>query len=133
MAEHLREPLLIPRQAWIHGSIALTASVFGFLASYVYLRRSVVAEDPWALKMAMHMAAWHLLLVVTLFPVSVLGKRNGIHVVQLVSAVFFVIHVAIALANTDDASLAGAGMWIAIFNGASGLFFAGGAAYGWRA
>ena len=87
----------------------------GFAASWLYLQKT----DPWSFKMAFHMAGWHLLLVLTLSPISLLGGRKGVRGVQAVAAVFFAIHVGIALANTDASSLAGIG----ILNAASGLFF----------
>lgn len=137
MVEHvLNEPrpaLSIPGVAWRHASISLAASAFGFIAGWLYLRRSTQDADPWAMKMALHMAAWHLLLVLTLFPTTLLGGRAGVRTVQGVSFVFFVIHAAIALANTEAASLTGVGMWIALFNALSGVCFLGAVIYGQRA
>jgi hypothetical protein len=122
----------IPPRTWVHASIALAASGFGFIASYLYLERSKASADPWATKMALHMAAWHLLLVLLLFPTSLLGRRTGARVVQATSAVFFAIHVGIAAANTNAASFQGVGLWIAIFNALSGVFFLGSVVYGRR-
>ena len=122
------------RSAWIHAVIALLGSAAGFVASAFYLvKSSYLAElDPmsaqWAHKMGIHTAGWHLLLTFTLFPASVWGQRMGIRAVQVVSLVFFCIHVGIALANADLADPA-----IAFFNGASGLLFAASVVYGQRA
>lgn len=126
--DRLRAP--ITRSAWIHAFLALGGSLFGFIASWLYVRRAGLASDPWALKMALHMAAWHLLLVLTLFPLSVLGQRVGIRIVQGTSLLFFCIHAGIAAANTGPAF---DGPWIALFNGASGLAFLCAAIYGSRA
>lgn len=115
----------VSRSAWLHAWIALAGSLFGFLASALYVQRARAFADPWAMKMALHMAGWHLLLTLTLFPASVLGQRPGIRAVQAVSALFFAIHVGIALANTHAE-----GPWIAALNGASGLAFLGAAIYG---
>lgn len=133
--EVLREDWIIAptaRSAWIHAFIALAASFFGFVASYLYLMKSEAFADPWSLKMAIHMAGWHLLLTLTLFPASVWGQRIGIRSVQVMSALFFAIHLGIALANTGDTSRA-EGPWIAFFNAASGIFFAAAVVYGQRA
>lgn len=133
MAETTLSPIessiSIPRRTWIHASMALAASGFGFVASYLYLERSHADSDPWAMKMALHMAAWHLLLVLLLFPTSLLGRKIGARVVQGVSAVFFLIHAGIAAANTNAASFAGVGLWIAVFNALSGIFFLGAVLY----
>jgi hypothetical protein len=126
--DRLRAPT--SRSAWIHGWIALAASFFGFVASGIYFLRSRALDDAWALKMAIHMAGWHLLLTLTLFPASVWGQRIGIRAVQIVSLVFFAIHACIAIANTGEAA---DGRWIAIFNAASGLAFAAAVLYGQRA
>jgi hypothetical protein len=116
----------VKRALWAHGWIALGASLFGFAASYLYLGRSQTLADPWALKMAIHMAGWHLILALTLFPASVFGGRAGVRVVQAVSALFFAIHVGIALANSGEDD----GPWIAIFNAASGILFLAALIYG---
>ena len=115
------------RAAWLHGYVALAASFFGFVASYLYLERARALDDAWSLKMAIHMAGWHLLLTLTLFPASVWGQRPGIRAVQGMSLLFFFIHVGIALANTVPAS---AELPIAILNAASGLCFAAAVLYG---
>ncbi|MFO0592600.1 MAG: hypothetical protein U0441_33965 [Polyangiaceae bacterium] len=122
------------RSAWIHAVIALAASAAGFTASAFYLVRSTALAnlDPlssvWAHKMGIHTLGWHLLLTLTLFPASVWGQRWGIRSVQVVSLVFFFIHVGIAAANADMSDTA-----IAIFNALSGLFFAISVVYGQRA
>ena len=126
--DRLRAP--ISRSAWIHAFLAFGGSLFGFLASWLYVRRAQLSSDPWALKMALHMAAWHLLLVLTLLPLSVFGQRIGIRVVQATSLLFFCIHVGIAVANTGPAF---DGPWIAILNAASGLAFLCASIYGSRA
>lgn len=114
------------RSAWIHGFVALAASFFGFAASALYLVRAETAGDPWALKMAIHMAAWHALLTLVLFPLSVWGQRAGIRAVQAVSALFFAIHLGISLANTHTSD----GLAIAVLNAASGLCFLAAVVYG---
>lgn len=119
------------RSAWTHAFMALLASAFGFAAGYLYLLEAQASGDPWPLKMARHMAGWHLLLTLTLFPASVWGQRLGIRIVQTVSAVFFAIHVGIAIANATAASATE--LWIAVFNAASGAFFLAAAIYGNRA
>jgi hypothetical protein len=127
-----REDLLHPkasRSTWIHALLGLVASGAGFAASALYLIKSRNDGDPWALKMALHMAGWHLLLVLTLFPASILGGRFGIRLVQLVAIVFFAIHLGIALANTGQADET----WIGAFNAVSGCVFLAAAAYGQRA
>jgi hypothetical protein len=129
-ADALRAP--ISRSTWIHATIALVGSLFGFAAGWLYVRRAGVSGDPWAMKMATHMAGWHLLLVLTLFPASVWGQRAGIRAVQAVSLVFFLIHLGIAVANAIDAS-SGDGPWIAILNAASGVGFLAAVLYGQRA
>src|SRR5262249_33042804 len=132
-AEVMREDRMrapISRSVWIHAFLALGGSLFGFIASALYVRRAGLSQDPWAMKMALHMAAWHLLLVLTLFPLSVFGQRVGIRVVQCVSLLFFCIHVGIAVANTGPAF---DGPWIALLNGASGVAFLAAAIYGSRA
>ena len=122
------------RSAWIHALLALGGSFAGFAASWLYLQRSELLHDAWALKMGNHMAAWHLLLTFTLFPASLRGGRIGIRVVQWVSALFFAIHVGIALSNVgahDPAdSLEGA---IAFLNALSGALFLATVLYGNRA
>jgi hypothetical protein len=133
----LREDRLVAptsRSAWIHASQALAGSAFGFLASWLYLERARATGDPWPLKMATHMAAWHLLLVLTLFPASAWGQRVGIRAVQFVSLVFFAIHAGIAIANlASSGSIDPAGPWIALCNGLSGAFFLVATIYGNRA
>lgn len=119
--------------AWVHATIALAASVAGFVASYLYLLRAASEEGDWALKMARHMAGWHLLLVVTLFPSSVWGQRVGIRAVQWTSALFFAIHAGIALANLGAVDAAGYGGAIASFNALSGVCFLAAVLYGNRA
>jgi hypothetical protein len=120
------------RSAWAHACIALTGSLVGLAAAYGYLLRARAAGDAWAMKMAYHMAAWHLLLALTLFPASVWGQRIGIRAVQVVSAVFFAIHLGIGLANAGDHGLAD-GTWMAALNVASGACFLAAAVYGQRA
>lgn len=119
--DELSAPL--PRSAWVHATIGFAASTFGFIASYLYLVRSEAAGDNWALRMAIHMAAWHAILVLTLFPASIWGKRIGVRAVQLVSAVFFVIHAGIAIANAIDPPRTAEGPGIAVLNALSGIFF----------
>jgi hypothetical protein len=126
--DRMRAP--ISRSAWIHALMALGGSLFGFVASWLYLRRAGLSKDPWAMKMALHMAAWHLLLVLTLFPLSLFGQRVGIRVVQGTSLLFFCIHAGIAAANTGPAF---DGPWIALLNGTSGFAFLAAAIYGSRA
>lgn len=116
------------RSAWIHGVIALLGSGAGFAASYFYLLEAEALHSPWALKMALHTAGWHLLLTLTLFPASVWGQRAGIRVVQAVSVVFFFIHAGIALANSGPETAA-----IAFFNAMSGVLFLASVFYGQRA
>ncbi len=117
------------RSAWIHAWLALCASFAGFVAGYLYLRKAQLSESAWALKMAYHTAAWHLLLTFTLFPASVWGQRFGIRTVQLVSAVFFCIHAGIAIANAGWSD-SHHDVWIALFNALSGLGFAAAVGYG---
>jgi hypothetical protein len=124
--DRLRAPT--SRSAWIHGWLALWGSAFGFVASWLYVRRAEASGDPWAMKMAVHMAAWHLLLTLTLFPASVWGQRIGIRAVQLAAAVFFCIHAGIALANLGAE---GPGIWL--LNASSGLAFLATVLYGLRA
>lgn len=119
--------------AWIHAFLALAASFAGFVASYLYLLRAAEEPGDWALKMANHMAAWHLLLTFTLFPASVWGQRAGIRLVQFVSLVFFLIHVGIAVANLGEDDGSGHGGAIAVFNAVSGVFFLAAVLYGNRA
>jgi hypothetical protein len=116
------------RSAWIHAFIALGASFAGFSASFFYLMKSKAQDDPWALKMGQHMAGWHLLLTLTLFPLSVWGQRLGIRSVQLASLIFFGIHVSIAMANSDFSE-----PFITIFNTISGVLFFVSVIYGQRA
>ncbi len=120
------------RSAWIHAIIALVGSAAGFIAGYLYLQKAQALESAWALKMAYHTAGWHLLLTFTLFPASVWGQRIGIRAVQLVSLMFFLIHVGIAIANwSSPDSLHDAA--IALLNGVSGLLFLVSVLYGQRA
>ena len=121
------------RSAWLHAWIALAGSFLGFVASWLYFRRAQQFADPWAMKMALHMAAWHLLLTLTLFPASVAGQRPGIRAVQAVSALFFAIHVSLALANLSAEAGREEGPTIALLNAASGLAFLASALYGQRA
>lgn len=116
--------------AWRHAWIALAGSLLGFLASSLYLERARAFGDPWALKMALHMAGWHLLLAVTLFPASVLGRGTGIRGVQSVSALFFAIHLGIACANLNVDPVRSDGPWIAMLNAASGIAFLAAVLYG---
>ncbi len=122
--------------AWRHAFIALLASAAGFAASYLYLREAWALDSGWSLKMAYHMAGWHLLLTVSLFPASVWGQRLGIRCVQVVCLMFFLIHAGIALANIaspDPGS--SADLPIGVLNAISGLFFLAGVVYGnvaWR-
>jgi len=118
----------------VHASLALMGSAAGFVASALYLAKGSAAEGAWAIKMGQHMAGWHLLLTVTLFPASVWGQRVGIRAVQLVSLLFFFIHAGIALANVapTDAADPSDGA-IAFFNAVSGIFFLATAIYGNRA
>jgi len=120
--------------AWVHACLALAASAAGFTASYLYLVKAQTLQSDWALKMANHMAGWHLLLTVSLFPASVWGQRVGIRAVQGVSVLFFFIHVGIALANVG-AGDAGApdDRWIGMWNALSGACFLAAALYGNRA
>jgi hypothetical protein len=120
------------RSAWIHGFVALAGSAFGFIASYLYVLRAEALGDPWPMRMALHMAAWHLLLTLTLFPASVWGQRVGIRAVQAVSLLFFAIHVGIALSNAGAAEVE-TSAWIALLNAASGLAFLAAVIYGQRA
>ena len=137
--EAAREDELWPRptgSAWLHATMALAASAAGFVASYLYLLRAVADDSGWALKMANHMAGWHLLLTFTLFPASVWGRRTGIRSVQAVSLLFFLIHLGIALANLVSPE-AGDGQerWIVFFNALSGAVFLIATVYGnrpWR-
>lgn len=122
------------RSAWIHAFIALGGSVAGFAASLLYLERADATASAHAFKMAYHMAGWHLLLVFTLFPASVWGRRPGIRAVQFVALVFFLIHVGIALANVANPIPADPTEFrIALWNAASGLLFAVCVGYGVRA
>jgi hypothetical protein len=120
------------RSAWAHASIALSGSALGFIASYLYVLRADASGDPWAMKMATHMAVWHLLLTLTLFPMSVWGQRTGIRAVQAVSAIFFFIHLGIAIANVADGTLAD-GPFVAALNALSGVGFLAALIYGQRA
>jgi hypothetical protein len=120
------------RSAWIHACIALAGSAAGFIAGYLYLMKAQQLESPWALKMAYHTAGWHLLLTFSLFPASVWGQRIGIRAVQLVSLLFFFIHVGIAIANWSNPDSLHDGA-IAVLNAVSGLLFLVSVVYGQRA
>jgi len=118
-----------------HALVALAASAAGFVASYLYLERAWVMDSVWALKMAYHMAGWHLLLTLVLAPASLLFGRIGIRGVQLTSALFFLIHLGIALANASEPSSLHHGGAIAVWNALSGAFFLAAVVYGnvaWR-
>jgi hypothetical protein len=121
------------RSAWTHACLALAASAAGFVASYLYLLRAAAEEGDWALKMARHMAGWHLLLTVTLFPASLWGGRTGIRAVQATALLFLAIHAGIALANAGAGAPTDHEGAIAFFNAASGAFFLAAALYGNRA
>ena len=121
------------RSALLHGVIALAASAFGFVASWLYVLRARASGDAWAMKMAWHMAAWHLLLTLTLFPASVWGQRMGIRAVQASSLVFFCIHAGIAVSNAVSPPSLAEGPWIAVLNAASGLAFLAAVIHGQRA
>jgi len=123
------------RSAWIHAWIALCGSFAGFVSSALYLHKASILHSEWALKMGQHTLAWHLVLTLTLFPASVWGQRLGIRIVQVVSAVFFAIHVGIALANVGhggDASNPN-DAWIALGNAISGVAFLAAVLWGQRA
>jgi len=131
--EAAREDRLIApirRSAWMHGWLALLGSALGFVSSWLYVRRAHATGDAWALKMAVHMAAWHLFLTLTLFPASVWGQRIGIRAVQGASLVFFLIHLGIACANLGPST---EGPLLGLLNAASGLAFLVTALYGQRA
>jgi len=119
------------RSVWVHALLALVASGAGFVASYLYVLRAAQESGDWALKMANHMAGWHLLLTFTLFPLSLYGQRRGIRLVQFVCLLFFLIHVGIGLANVESGG--GHSGAIAFFNTVSGLFFLAAAIHGNRA
>ena len=122
------------RSAWNHALLAFAASLAGFMASWLYLERADALASMHAHKMATHMAGWHLLLVVTLFPASVWGRRPGIRAVQATSALFFAIHAGIALANiAAPVASDPTERWIAFWNAASGLIFLATVFYGQRA
>ena len=119
------------RSAWVHACLALAASAAGFTASYLYLIKAQTLQNDWALKMANHMAGWHLLLTFSLFPASVWGQRAGIRAVQWVSLLFFFIHAGIALANSGPADPGSPDdLWIAIWNATSGACFLAASVYG---
>ncbi len=119
--------------AWVHALLALAGSLFGFAAGWLYLQRAQQDGEAWSLKMAWHMAAWHLLLTLTLFPASLWGQRAGIRAVQLVSLVFFAIHAGISLANALAGGGASEGAAIASLNLLSGLAFLATFLWGFRA
>lgn len=120
----------VSRSVWLHAWIALAGSLLGFVASGLYLHRARVFADPWAMKMALHMAGWHFLLAVSLFPASILGQRTGIRAVQAVSALFFAIHAGIAISNATPDPGHGSTPWVGLLNAASGVAFLGAAIYG---
>jgi len=122
------------RSAWTHAGLALSASAAGFAASDLYLLKAAMLHTDWEVKMGQHMAGWHLLLTFTLFPASVWGQQVGIRAVQLVSALFFCVHVGIALANVGSAAVVTPyDAWIMVLNAASGILFLTSAIYGFRA
>lgn len=122
------------RAAWIHAFQALAASAAGFVASAIYLSKSQDSGSLHEFKMAYHMAAWHLLLTLTLFPASVWGGCFGIRFVQTTSALFFLIHAGIAAANLSTFnSPEAADPAIALWNAVSGFFFLVATIYGNRA
>jgi hypothetical protein len=108
---------------WPQSLFALAASLFGFIASWLYVVRARASADPWAMKMALHMAGWHLLLTLLLFPTALWGGRVASHAVRAVSWLFFLIHAAIALSNAVSPAAESQGTWIALLNAASGLAF----------
>jgi hypothetical protein len=120
------------RSAWGHACLALAASAAGFVASWLYLLRAAQEQSDWALKMATHMAGWHLLLTCTLFPASLWGQRVGIRLVQAISLLFFGIHAGIAIGNLGAGGDGHSGA-IAVFNAVSGIFFLAATLYGNRA
>jgi hypothetical protein len=119
------------RSVWVHALLALAASGAGFVASYLYVLRAAGESGDWALKMANHMAGWHLLLTLTLFPLSLYGQRRGIRLVQFVCLLFFLIHLGIGLSNVESGG--GHSGAIALLNTASGLLFLAAAIHGNRA
>jgi hypothetical protein len=121
------------RSTWIEASLALLASVFGLWASYRYLALFQQTGEAWPLKMACHMAGWHLLLVLTLFPAVAWGQRIGIRTAQVVSGLFALIHLGIALANFFSMGEKVDTPGIAFFNAASGILFLAALVYGARA
>ncbi len=122
------------RSAWIHAFLALGASAAGFAASLLYFERADALASVHAFKMATHMAGWHFLLVVTLFPASVWGRRPGIRAVQATALLFFLIHAGIAAANLADPIPSDPTEFqIAFWNAASGIVFAVVVVYGQRA
>jgi hypothetical protein len=129
--DQLRAP--VSRAAWVHAWLALSGSALGFIASWLYLRRAQSSGDPWSMKMAVHMAAWHLLLTLTLFPSSIWGQRAGIRAVQAASLVFFFIHVGIGVANFTAGEPLRDGLSIAVLNTLSGVAFLATVLYGQRA
>ncbi len=128
--DHIHAPP--SRSAWVHAFISLIGSAAGFVAGYLYLLKAQELESAWALKMANHMAGWHLLLTFVLFPASVWGQRRGIRAVQFTSLVFFFIHVGIAIANWSNPDSLRDGA-IALLNMVSGALFLASAVYGQRA
>ncbi|MEJ7734314.1 MAG: hypothetical protein WKG00_34605 [Polyangiaceae bacterium] len=108
------------RAARLHAALALAASASGFVASWLYVVRARASGDAWAMKMALHMAGWHLLLTLALFPAALWGGRFGLAGVRVTALVFFAIHAAIALANLGPEA---EGSAIAALNATSGLAF----------
>lgn len=120
------------RAAMYHALQALFGSLAGFASSALYLHKAALHADIWARKMGVHTLGWHLLLVFTLFPASLWGQRLGIRAVQLVSAVFFAIHLGIAIANWA-APASPQDFAIAALNLLSGFWFLVALLYGQRA
>jgi hypothetical protein len=118
-----RAPPRRARGASIHGGLALAASVFGLWASWLYVVRARASADPWAMKMAIHMAGWHLLLTLALFPAAIWGGAAGVRAVRATAVVFFCIHLGIAIANAAPGGDLEQGAWIAFLNAASGAAF----------
>ncbi len=123
------------RTAWRHALLVAAASLAGFIASYLYLERAYATDSVWSLKMAYHMAGWHLVLTLVLAPAVILFGRIGIRFVQGTAALFFAIHLGIAISNALDPASLHHGGAIALWNAVSGLFFLAAVPYGnvaWR-
>ena len=104
------------------------------MASWLYLLKAEELGSAWAQKMGHHTAGWHLLLTFALFPASVWGQRVGIRSVQVVSFIFFCIHLGIAIANMGEGDPSNPDdPWIALFNALSGIMFLWSTYYGQRA